>query len=179
MGALFFWPFVAIAHAGVQFLLGLAVRAFWDWGKRHQMLILNSPITALIVLVTIQSYKQALREPQVAFRFFVQDPIPSSVKINQFGRSKGIGETLKLGLVFEMNEDDLGGVLRVGGYVHGHEMMKLDADLLSVKARGSCGIRVDDQVARTLYVSTNDNGKHLLIRTSHPEVVFFYEKPYQ
>lgn len=177
MTALVFWPLVAPSYLAVQLLLSFATSRFWEWGKRQQMLVLNAPITALIVLATIYSCAQALREPQLAFKFFVQDPIPSGVKINQFGRSQGIGESLKLGLVFEMNEDDLGGVLRAGGYDHTYEMTSLDADYIGLKAKGSCGIGFNDQVSRVLYVSTNDAGKRLLVRTNHPEVIFYYEKP--
>jgi hypothetical protein len=111
-GALCFWPFVAFAHVGLQLLLAFILTKARKKALRFDWVILNLPVMTLMCV----SLVEAQREPKRAFRFFLADPIPSSVRIKQFGRQQGIGEPMNLFISFEIAKPELEAILRKGGY---------------------------------------------------------------
>ena len=176
VGAIPFWPFLAVPHLGLQLLLGLVVRRFWNPSASREILILNVPIVVLIVLAGISAW----REPERVFRGAIADPIPESVRITQFGRWQGIGEPLSIGMAFQIAEKDLQTILLGGEYAP--VIYTNNPDALypeSYWVRGG-GIKFDPEVPRQHYRSTKNENWHLLFRTNDPEVFFFYyAKPIQ
>jgi hypothetical protein len=178
-GAIWVWPFFAAVHAAFQALLGLVLRRLRSGRQDYDWLILNVPVALLIGFAGIL----ARAEPVKAFKHFVANPIPRSVRIVQFSRSQAIGEPMQVGLAFTASERDLQGILASGGYSRPTAATKdvtQDLDPISVQllsAQTVMGLTIKlDPAQRQHWVSTNDRDRHLVFVSNVPRACFFYAK---
>jgi hypothetical protein len=175
VGALFFCVIVLPCHAVFQFCLSLIVKRFWEKGRRRLWLVLNVPGLVLSIILLVGAESDRRNEPQLAFKVFMADPVPKSVRITQFGRSQSIGEPMVLGLEFQIDEADMQVILRNRSCVLADDPTNLvDLSFNKLLVSNWSGVSIDREAFHFHYVSKEDGRWHLFLNRNRTEGNFYY-----
>jgi hypothetical protein len=178
-GAFFMWLPLCPLHAVFQLLLSFLVARYWEAGRKHKVLVLNVPVLALTVLLLLFAEASRRTEPNLAFKYFVADPIPKSVRLLEFSRFQAIGEPMALGLKFQVQPADMDVVLHNKNCALASiptNSVELELFRLRLSSGFDTGIKVDPDIIRFHFVINEDKRWHLLLNSNRSTAFFYYAR---
>lgn len=113
-------PLIATLPAGIhlifQWVARKITRKLFKWGARKEVVVLNLPALVLMAMAVGPSYYFTSARP--IFEQYVTKPIPSSVRIVEYGGGQiNISEGASVGIHFQIEPEELQKLLLTGGFM--------------------------------------------------------------
>ena len=168
-----FWLFTAPFHFLLQFLARYLLRKLRVCRTSRDVLILNAPVF-LFAGYGLLLFLYHPGEKERFFRQLVADPLPPSVSITGYAKSRGMGDESYLTLTFQINQSDLKNVLARGGFslVQPRDDLDLSTYKEIIEEKTQFNAELDSSCSHFV-VRSKEPVKHLFYCTNHARAYFW------